>query len=86
MIRGHKRFNCILRSREEENNCFTQRKNLNYVQSGVTMRMKQLENELGVLLFYRNGKGVTLTSNGEILLTYAKQIIQFNIIYKSGSK
>ena len=23
-------------------------------------------------LFYRNGKGVTLTSNGEILLTYAK--------------
>lgn len=26
-------------------------------------------------LFYRNGKGVTLTSNGEILLTYAKQII-----------
>ena len=50
-------------------------KNLNYVQSGVTMRMKQLENELGVPLFYRNGKGVTLTSNGEILLTYAKQII-----------
>lgn len=39
------------------------------------MRMKQLENELGVPLFYRNGKGVTLTSNGEILLTYAKQII-----------
>ncbi len=39
------------------------------------MRIKQLENELGVPLFYRNGKGVTLTSNGEILLTYAKQII-----------
>ena len=50
-------------------------KNLNYVQSGVTMRIKQLEIELGVPLFYRNGKGVTLTSNGEILLTYAKQII-----------
>lgn len=39
------------------------------------MRIKQLENELGVPLFYRNGKGVSLTSNGEILLTYAKQII-----------
>ncbi|MBY0596386.1 LysR family transcriptional regulator [Bacillus bingmayongensis] len=49
--------------------------NLNYVQSNVTMRIKQLENELGVPLFYRNGKGVTLTSNGEILLAYAQKII-----------
>ena len=39
------------------------------------MRMKQLENELGVPLFLPKRKGVTLTSNGEILLTYAKQII-----------
>ena len=61
--------------------------NLNYVQSGVTMRMKQLENELGVPLFYRNGKGVTLTSNGEILLTYAKQIIYLmDQSVKSSSK
>ncbi|MDM5189187.1 LysR family transcriptional regulator [Bacillus sp. DX4.1] len=50
-------------------------KNLNYVQSNVTMRIKQLEDELGAPLFYRNGKGVALTANGEILLTYAKQII-----------
>lgn len=59
----------------KEGNISHAAKNLNYVQSGVTMRIKQLENELGVPLFYRNGKGVTLTSNGEILLTYAKQII-----------
>lgn len=59
----------------KESNISHAAKNLNYVQSGVTMRMKQLENELDVPLFYRNGKGVTLTSNGEILLTYAKQII-----------
>ncbi|MED0998960.1 LysR family transcriptional regulator [Bacillus mobilis] len=59
----------------KESNISHAAKNLNYVQSSVTMRMKQLENELGVPLFYRNGKGVTLTSNGGILLTYAKQII-----------
>ncbi|MGE7880398.1 LysR family transcriptional regulator [Bacillus sp. NPDC094077] len=59
----------------KERNISYAAKNLNYVQSGVTMRIKQIENELGVPLFYRNGKGVTLTSNGEILLTYAKQII-----------
>ncbi len=40
----------------KENNISHAAKNLNYVQSGVTMRMKQLENELGVPLFYRNGK------------------------------
>ncbi len=35
----------------KENNISHAAKNLNYVQSGVTMRMKQLENELGVPLF-----------------------------------
>lgn len=60
----------------KESNISHAAKNLNYVQSGVTMRMKQLESELGVPLFYRNGKGVTLTSNGEILLAYANQIIR----------
>ncbi|PEY39577.1 LysR family transcriptional regulator [Bacillus cereus] len=59
----------------KEGNISYAAQNLNYVQSNVTMRIKQLENELGVPLFYRNGKGVSLTSNGEILLTYAKQII-----------
>ncbi|TCS93876.1 DNA-binding transcriptional LysR family regulator [Hazenella coriacea] len=50
-------------------------RNLNYVQSNVTMRIKHLEEKIGVPLFYRNGKGVTLNTNGEILLTYARQII-----------
>lgn len=59
----------------EERNISRAARNLNYVQSNVTMRIKQLEDELGIPLFYRNGKGVDLTTNGEILLTYAKQII-----------
>ncbi|MBO1582428.1 LysR family transcriptional regulator [Bacillus sp. XF8] len=59
----------------KEGNISRAAQNLNYVQSNVTMRIKQLENELGAPLFYRNGKGVSLTSNGEILLTNAKQII-----------
>lgn len=59
----------------EEGNISRAAKNLNYVQSNVTMRIKQLEEELGAPLFYRNGKGVSLNANGEILLTYAKQII-----------
>ena len=45
----------------KEKNISHAAKNLNYVQSGVTMRMKQLENELGVPLFYMISK---LSYNG----------------------
>jgi DNA-binding transcriptional LysR family regulator len=60
----------------EEGNLSRAARNLNYVQSNVTMKIKQLEKELGTPLFYRNGKGMVLNESGEILLPYAKQIIQ----------
>lgn len=59
----------------EEGSISKAAKSLSYVQSNVTMKIKQLEDELGVPLFYRNGKGVTLNSNGEILLTYTRKIL-----------
>ncbi|MCS3468758.1 DNA-binding transcriptional LysR family regulator [Pseudomonas sp. JUb42] len=49
---------------------------LDTVQSNVTQRIRRLENELGVPLFYRNGRGVTLTPAGVQLLPYASQIDQ----------
>lgn len=48
---------------------------LNYVQSNVTTRIQALETELGVPLFYRSNRGMSLTPAGEDLLTYADQII-----------
>ena len=33
-------------------------------QPSLTNAMKELENELGVTLFYRSGRGVTLTNDG----------------------
>ena len=48
---------------------------LGYAQSTVTMQIKQLEEELGCLLFDRLGKKVVLTAEGERLLAYAKQMI-----------
>ncbi|MGG0825035.1 LysR family transcriptional regulator [Paenibacillus turicensis] len=48
---------------------------LNYVQSNVTTRIQALETELGVPLFYRSNRGMSLTPAGEGLLTYADQII-----------
>lgn len=47
---------------------------LNYVQSNVTAQIQALEEELGVRLFDRLGKRVTLTEVGERLLRYAEQI------------
>lgn len=43
-------------------------------QPSLTNSLKELEDELGVELFYRSGRGVTLTSDGEEFLLYAKQI------------
>jgi DNA-binding transcriptional LysR family regulator len=47
---------------------------LNTVQSNVTQRIRQLERELGVTLFHRHSRGVTLTPAGAQLLPYAQRI------------
>lgn len=43
-------------------------------QPSLTSSMKELEKELGISLFYRSGRGVTLTNEGTEFLLYAKQI------------
>ncbi|WP_152396178.1 LysR family transcriptional regulator [Paenibacillus guangzhouensis] len=48
---------------------------LGYVQSNITLRIQKLEQELGVPLFERTNKGVTLLPAGEKLLHYSKQVI-----------
>lgn len=47
---------------------------LGYVQSAVTGHIKALEEDLGVLLFERNGRVVTLTPAGKTLLIYAEKL------------
>ncbi|WP_372088427.1 LysR family transcriptional regulator [Tistrella mobilis] len=46
------------------------------VQSNVTMRVKELETELGQPLFIRRRSGVMPTAAGEIFLGYARRILQ----------
>lgn len=48
---------------------------LGYSQSNVSAQIKQLEQEVGAPLFNRIGKNVSLTSYGEELLPYARQIV-----------
>lgn len=50
-------------------------KTLATVQSNVTARVRSLERELGVQLFYRHHHGITLTQKGRDLLPYARQML-----------
>ncbi|WP_210129168.1 LysR family transcriptional regulator [Staphylococcus sp. GDY8P38P] len=50
-------------------------KSLNYVQSHVTFRIKQLEQELNTQLFLRHNKGTTLTKDGEKFQIYVEKIL-----------
>ncbi|MBD7912122.1 MULTISPECIES: LysR family transcriptional regulator [Clostridium] len=63
---------------------------LGYAQSTITTQIKQLEDELGVKLFDRIGKNVTLTHEGKKLLPYAKQMLKLsqdikNVVFSEES-
>jgi DNA-binding transcriptional LysR family regulator len=48
---------------------------LNRVQSNVTTRIRQLEENLGVALFIREGKRLHLSPAGQVLLDYAERLL-----------
>lgn len=48
---------------------------LNRVQSNVTTRVRQLETDLGVELFIRDGKKLRLSPAGTLLLDYAERLL-----------
>ncbi len=53
-------------------------KKLHRVQSNVTTRIRQLEDELGVQLFIREGKKLHLSPAGKIFLEYVDQILDLS--------
>lgn len=50
-------------------------KELSYVQSNITARIKKLEVELNTPLFNRHNRGMNLTPEGKKLLVYCEQIL-----------
>ena len=60
----------------ETKNFSTAANMLGYAQSTVTTQIKQLEEELGCLLFERLGKTIVLTEEGERLSVYAQKMLQ----------
>ena len=65
----------IFRAVVRENGVTRAAQKLNRVQSNVTMRIKQLEQQLGVELFARDGRRLVLTPAGRALLPYAERLL-----------
>ncbi len=51
---------------------------LNCVQSNVSTRLRQLEEHLEKSLFLRGGRRLTLTADGQLLLSYAERLLQLS--------
>lgn len=49
---------------------------LNVAQPALSVQVRQLEEEIGTLLFERGGRGVSLTAAGEVFLGYARQALR----------
>ena len=45
-------------------------------QPSLTAAIRELEQELGITIFVRSNKGVTLTPEGEVFLGYARQVME----------
>ena len=53
-------------------------------QPAVTKSIQKLETELGITLFNRSPKGVTLTENGKIFYNFIKNKLWFRLIIKNN--
>ena len=55
-------------------------------QPSLTSAIKELEKELGIVIFHRTGRGVTLTAEGADFLPYARQVYgqYLNLMEKYG--
>ncbi|MGE7692535.1 LysR family transcriptional regulator [Lysinibacillus sp. NPDC094177] len=57
---------------------------LDYAQSSITAQIKSLEEELGVVLFERLGKRITLTEEGKRLQQYSQKMLDLNVEMKKA--
>lgn len=66
----------IFRTVVQEGGIIRAAQRLNRVQSNVTTRVKQLEERLGRPLFRKQGRGLVLSPEGELLLSYAQRLFR----------
>ncbi len=69
----------IFRTVAAEGSVSAAAKKLNRVQSNISTRIKQLEEQIEKPLFLRQNRGLTLTQDGQLLLTYAERFFQLSL-------
>ena len=47
-------------------------------QSAVSQQIRRLEGQLGQPLYRKNGRGVALTEAGDVMLAYARKMLELN--------
>lgn len=66
---------------EEEKSINAAAKKLYVAQSSISGAIKDLEEELGIQIYNRSNRGITLTKDGEEFLKYAKNVVlQFKLL------
>lgn len=45
-------------------------------QPSLTKAIKELEKEMGITIFHRTNKGVSVSKEGEVFLGYARQVLE----------
>ena len=66
----------IFRTVVQEGGVIRAANKLNRVQSNITTRIKQLEQRIGRVLFRKQGRGLVLSPEGELLLSYAQRLFR----------
>jgi DNA-binding transcriptional LysR family regulator len=66
----------IFRTVVDEGGVIRAANKLNRVQSNVTTRIRQLEDQLGTRLFRREGRSIRLSAEGQTLLVYANRLLR----------
>jgi DNA-binding transcriptional LysR family regulator len=66
----------IFKAVAEEGGVIRAARRIGRVPSNVTTRIKQLEESVGVQLFFRDKRGMVLSSHGRALLGYADRLLQ----------
>ncbi len=53
-------------------------RSVNFTRSAVSLHIKRLEDQIGLRLLDRRAGGLALTEEGEVLLSYARRILELN--------
>ena len=55
-------------------------------QPGLTKAIRELEQEMGIIIFDRTNKGIEVSKDGAIFLGYARQVLEQASLYRFQSR